>query len=68
MAKTVITSEEGAELERLKSAYQAATLRASNAIRAKGMDSDEFLKADAEAGRIVERIKEILGTTGNWMA
>jgi hypothetical protein len=69
MAKSVITPEEGAELERLKGVYLAATRRAMDAIRIQGMDSDAFAKADGEAGDAMRRMKEILGLAGkHWMA
>jgi hypothetical protein len=69
MAKSVITPEEGAELERLRREYAAATQRAIMAIASQGMDSEAFVKADAEAGAAVKRIKEILGVAGrHWMA
>lgn len=69
MAKSVITPEEGAELERLKAVYLAATRRAMDAIRLQVMDSAAFAKADGEAGDAMRRMKEILGLTGkHWMA
>jgi hypothetical protein len=67
MAKTFMTPEEGAEYERPMKEYLKATHRAMNALAAR--DLSGFEKADGEAGVIVRRIKEILGTTGQrWMA
>jgi hypothetical protein len=67
MAKSVITPEEGAELEALKSEYLAATRRAADAMQAH--DSEAFVRADAVTSVIVRRVKEILGTAGqHWMA
>ena len=55
-----ITPEEGLELEQLKLLYLDATRRAADAIKAHGMDIDEFLGAEAEAVSISRKIKEIV--------
>ena len=61
MAKDHITPEEGAELQQLELDYLDALVRAQEAIKAGGMLSEGFLKADAEMGAIVKRRREILG-------
>jgi len=69
MAKDHITPEEGAELQQLELDYLDALVRAQEAIKAGGMLSEGFLKADAEMGAIVKRRREILGLSGqHWMA
>ena len=69
MAKDFITPEEGEKLEKLRNVYQDATNRAAAAIMGEGMSSEAFLKADAEAGKISNQIKELLGTAGkHWMS
>lgn len=65
----ILTPEQGAKLQALREAYQDATSRAAAALVGSGMSSDAFLSADAEAGQIVNQIKELLGTSGNhWMS
>jgi hypothetical protein len=67
--RTVITTEDGAELKRLYADLVVATRKASAVLRAAGMESQAFLKADKEVGIIVRRIKEIRGIAGkHWMA
>jgi hypothetical protein len=69
MARAVITTEEGVELERLWQRYWSATRRAMAAIASYGMNSKAFADADAEAGVAIREIKRILGVTGqHWMA
>ena len=50
------------------SEYLAARQRAELAARNNGLDSDEFKKADAEAGAALRKMRQLLGTTGqHWM-
>jgi len=63
---TLLNPEEGAELKRLYADLAHASRRATAFLRASGMDSAEFLRADREITRIVKRIKEkvLLASTG----
>jgi hypothetical protein len=54
----------GSELKRLQEEFSASLVRAGEACRAYGMDSPEFLKADAETSAIKRRIAEIEGAGG----
>ena len=64
---SVITPEQGAELQRLHAEYTVATNRAADALRAN--DGQRFLEEEAKTADIVRRIREILGTTGQpWNA
>jgi hypothetical protein len=69
MSKTVITPEEGAELQRLYREHAAANEKAAAILAATGMGSTEFAEADKAAGAIWRRIREILGDAGKpWMS
>ena len=69
MTKTVITPEEGAELQRLRLDHAAAVEMTGAILATKGMDSPEFAEADRAAGAISRRIREILGDAGKpWMS
>jgi hypothetical protein len=61
MAKSALSAQQAAELERLRVAYVAETAKAAKAILATGMDAEQFAKADAAVRAIVRRIKDILG-------
>jgi hypothetical protein len=64
-----ITPENGAELDRLKAVFLAATARASAIGQREGMSSPKFREADDEATAALRRAKEILGITGHpWNA
>jgi len=66
---TLLSPEEGADLKRLYADLAHASRRATAFLRASGMDSVEFLRADREVTRIVKRIKEIRGVADkHWMA
>ena len=66
---TLLSPEEGADLKRLYADLAHASRRATAFLRASGMDSVEFLRADREVTRIVKRIKEIRGLADkHWMA
>ena len=66
---TLLGLEEGAELKRLYADLAHASRRATAFLRASGMDSAEFLRADREVTRIIKRIKEIRGLADkHWMA
>ena len=66
---TLLNPEEGAELKRLYADLAHASRRATAFLRASGVDSAEFLRADREITRIVKRIKEIRGVADkHWMA
>ena len=68
MSKDVISPEEGAELRELRETYVRATQQAADAIMEDGMSSDAFAKADAEVGKAVLRIRELLGLGQTWMS
>ena len=64
----VLSPEEDAEMRLRWSEYLAARQRAELAARTKGLDSDEFKKADADAGAALQKMRQLLGTTGqHWM-
>ena len=66
---TLLGPEEDVELKRLYADLAHASRRATAFLRASGMDSAEFLRADREVTRIVKRIKEIRGLADkHWMA
>jgi hypothetical protein len=67
--RSIIRSEEGAELQRLRKEYLAASARAAAVIGAVGMSSAVFALEEAKVAAIVRQIKKILGTTGQpWNA
>jgi|HubBroStandDraft_5_1064220.scaffolds.fasta_scaffold2866385_1 hypothetical protein len=69
MARSVISPEEGAELERLMKQYPAALEQGAVVLAKKGMDSPEFAAADAATGKLWTRIRELQGMAGkHWMA
>jgi hypothetical protein len=64
---SVITAKQDAELQRLHAEYVVATNRAAHALRDK--DGQRFLEEEANTADIVQRIREILGATGQpWNA
>ena len=66
---TLLSPEGDAELKRLYADLADASRRATAFLRASGMTSTAFLRADREVTRIVKRIKEVRGLTGkHWMA
>jgi hypothetical protein len=65
----LLTGEKAAEYKRLYLEYGAAMARATAVLKAKGMDSDEFRQADAAAGDLWVRLRELQGMAGkHWMA
>jgi hypothetical protein len=69
MAKTVLSPEDGAELQRLYQEHAATNQKTAAVLASKGMDSPEFAEADKAAGAIGRRIREILGNAGkHWMS
>ena len=63
-----LTEEEEATLKRLWAQYLSATVQAYDAIRVKGIGSEDFAKADAAAGDALQEIKAALIETGQqWM-
>lgn len=61
MTREYMSPEEGEKLKTLREGYLEATSRAAAALIEGGMSSEEFLKADAEAGRFSREIKALLG-------
>ncbi|MBI5121465.1 MAG: hypothetical protein HZA67_10705 [Rhodospirillales bacterium] len=61
MTRTIISTEENNELQRLYSEYVIAVRNAGAILAAQGMKSPEFLAADKVVGGIWRRIREILG-------
>jgi hypothetical protein len=69
MGRRTISSEQGAEVNRLYAEYAAATRRAAAVLASKGMEAPEFLVADRAAGDLWRRIRVILGTADrDWLA
>lgn len=69
MAKFSFTPEERVEFERLSVAHRMAMDRTSTAAAAFGMASEEYKKADAEAGKLWLELRTLQGNTGkDWMA
>lgn len=69
MATPILTGEKAAEYKRLYLEYGAAMARATAVLKAKGMDSQEFAEADAAAGTLWARLRELQGMGGkHWMA
>ena len=67
MAKSALTPEEGAELQRLYTEYAAGTERAAAALQVGKLD--RFIDEDAKVTVVVKRIKEILDIAGQpWNA
>jgi hypothetical protein len=61
--------ENAAEYQRLYAEFVDAVARAGTILKARGMDSEEFRQADADAGRLSVRLRELRGDAGkNWMA
>ena len=68
MAEATIPPEQGEELRRLRQVYKEATQRVDAALKDGGMSSAAFATADADAGKAVARIQEILGLGKHWMS
>jgi hypothetical protein len=62
---TIISPEEGNELQRLYEEYALATAKAFEALQSQGMDTRSFFEADLAARKINARIREILGKAGH---
>jgi hypothetical protein len=59
--RSIISPEEGAELQRLHAEYAVFTKRVAEALRTN--DGRLFVEEEAKIANIVRRIKEILGTS-----
>jgi Xaa-Pro aminopeptidase len=69
MKETFITPELATEMKQRWEDFLTASSRAEAAIKVGGMSSEAYTQADAEMGKAMRRIKEILGKTGkHWMA
>jgi hypothetical protein len=68
MARTTLTTEEGAELKRLYEEHTAASNHAGTVLHTYGMASAEFAEADAATGVLWRRIRDLLGEDRNWMS
>jgi hypothetical protein len=55
----VLTPEQIAELKRLRAEQPEAHTRTVAALATHGMDSPEFLEADAAEGAIIRRVNEL---------
>ena len=60
MTSEYLSPEEGEKLKVLREGYADATNRAIAALIGAGMSSEEFLRADAEAGKFAREIKALL--------
>jgi hypothetical protein len=60
--RSIISPEEGAELQRLHAEYAVFTKRAAEVLRTN--DGQLFVEEESKIANIVRRKKEILGTTG----
>jgi hypothetical protein len=57
------------EYTRLYGEYAAAIFHAAAVLKSKGMDSEDFKQADAAAGALWTRLRELQGMAGkSWMA
>jgi hypothetical protein len=69
MTIQVLTGEKAAEYQRVYADYSVALAHASDVLSAKGMSSPEFREADAAAGKLWTRLRELRGEAGqHWMA
>lgn len=69
MSAPVLIGEKAAEYQRLYAEYAAAMANAAAILRAKSMSSDEFRQADAAAGALWVRLRDLQGMAGkHWMA
>jgi hypothetical protein len=65
----ILVDEEAAEYARLYAEYAAAMAYAAGVLKSKGMDSEDFRQADAAAGELLVRLRELQGVAGkHWMA
>jgi hypothetical protein len=68
MSAPLLVGEQAEEYKRLYAEYAAAMVNAAAVLRAKGMDSDDFREADAAAGKLWVRLRELQGMAGkHWM-
>ena len=69
MTETVWTSEKAAEFERLYNEWAVASANAATVLRTKGMESDDFRKADAVTTDLWVKLRKLQGKEGQgWMA
>jgi hypothetical protein len=68
MNTPVLTGQKAAEYQRLYAEYTAAMVAAAAILKANGMGSDEFRKADAAAGALWVRLRELQGMAGKHWA
>ena len=64
MSPPVLAGDDAAEYQRLYIDYYAAISKAVATLKARGMDSEEFRQADADAGRIWKQLRELQGMSG----
>jgi hypothetical protein len=68
MANAVLTGEQAEEYKRTYADYTAAMVRATEALKAYGMESREFSEADSAAGKLWGRLRQLQGLAGkSWM-
>ena len=64
MTETAWTSEKAAEFERLYSEWAVASANAATVLRTKGMESDDFRKADAVTTDLWMKLRKLQGNEG----
>jgi hypothetical protein len=68
MNTPIPTGEKAEEYKRLYFKYVDAVTHAAAVLGIKGMDSEEFRRADAAAGELWARLRKLGGMTGkHWM-
>jgi hypothetical protein len=60
----VLNAEKANEFERLYQEYAKTVRIAASVLRVKGMESEEFRKADAAAGDLWVKLRNLQGMTG----
>ena len=64
----VLNAEKASEFERLYQEYAKAMRDAASVLRVKGMESEEFRKADNAAADLWVKLRELQGMAGkHWM-
>jgi hypothetical protein len=69
LTETVWTAEKAAEFEKLDNEWAVASATAATVLRTKGMESDDFRKADAVTTDLWVKLRKLQGAEGkSWMA
>lgn len=64
----ILSGEKAEEYKRLYAQYATAMGHSAALLASRGIESPEFQQADAAAGVLWAKLRELQGASGHWMA